>query len=92
MSNVIRFLERLGQDAAVRHADKDELSLILQNQQIEPEVAAAMLAEDIQKIEVLLDCKPNICCGVFPGKEDDESEEAPSKDDEEIQAQSAQAA
>jgi hypothetical protein len=84
MSNVIKFLESLGKDAALRHADSSELELRLSHSGIEPTVQAAILEKDQQRLEALLACSSNVCCGVFPGKEDEEEEEAPLKDDEEI--------
>ena len=90
MSNVISFLESVGQDAALRHATKEELELALSKAQIDPALQAAILGKDQQQIEALMGAATNVCCGVFPGKEeDDESEEEPSKDDDEVRAQSA---
>jgi hypothetical protein len=87
MSNVISFLESVGQDAALRHAGKDELELALTNAQIAPELQAAILNSDQAQLEALLGAKTNVVCAILPGKEDDdEGEEAPSKDDDEITA------
>jgi hypothetical protein len=90
MSNVISFLESVGQDAALRHATKDELELAMSKVQIDPALQTAILGKDQQQLEALLGATTNVCCGVFPGKEDDdEAEEEPSKDDDEIRAKSA---
>jgi hypothetical protein len=85
MSNVINFLERVGQDAQLRHASEDELLLALASAQIDPALQAALIAKDQARLEVLLAANANVCCGLHPGKEDDDdSEEEPSKEDEEI--------
>ena len=89
MSNVISFLESVGQDAELRHATKDELELALSKAQIDPALQAALLGRDQQELEARLGVTTNVCCGVFPGKEeDDETEEEPSKDDDEVRARS----
>jgi hypothetical protein len=89
MSDVISFLESVGQDATLRHAAKVELELALTKTQIDPALQAAILDRDQQRLEALLGTTTNVCCGVFPGKEeDDETEEEPSKDDDEVRGQS----
>ena len=93
MSKVISFLESIGTDAMLRHVGKDDLAIALNQAQIEPALKTAILAEDHHAIEALLECKSNVCCGIFPGKEEeDESEEEPSKDDEEVRGRSSRAA
>jgi hypothetical protein len=86
MSNVIGFLEKMGQDASLRHATYNEMELALTSAQIEPEMQEAIIAGDKSQLELLLGARINIVCSVFPGKEDDdeEDEESPSKDDDEI--------
>ena len=89
MSNVIDFLERMGQDAQLRHASLSEIELALKGAQIDPELQAAILAKDQAGIEALLG-RGHLCCFLLPGKEDEDedTEEAPSRDDEEISAHS----
>jgi hypothetical protein len=84
MSNVINFLERMGQDAQLRHASRNEMELALAGTQIDPELQAAILAKDQSLLEVLLG-GDNVCCAQMPGKhdEDDETEESPSREGEE---------
>ncbi|MDR3389440.1 MAG: hypothetical protein P4L92_20540 [Rudaea sp.] len=89
MSNVIGFLESVGKDAKLRCAAKEDLELALVSAQVDPEFQAAILDGDHKSLEVFLGVKPVVCCGMAPGKEDDdEGEESPSKEDE-ITAQSA---
>jgi len=85
MSNVISFLETMGQDAQLRHATSNELELALTDAHISPELQEALLQSDQAQLEALLGARINIVCSVFPGKEDDEEEEeSPSQDDDEI--------
>ena len=51
MSNVISFLESVGQDATLRHASQDELELALTTAQIEPALQKAILGKDQTQIE-----------------------------------------
>ena len=90
MSNVIDLLERMGQDARLRHASQDEVELALACAQIDPELRAAILAKDQRRIEALLGGS-NVYCALMPGKEDEDgdTEESPSRDDEEITLRSA---
>ena len=84
MSNVIDFLERVGQDAQLRHASLDELELVLANAKIDPDLRAAILAKDQARLEVLLG-SINVCCMIDPAKEDededDNTEDSPSRDE-----------
>jgi hypothetical protein len=84
MTNVISFLESVGQDAQLRHATKEELELAMNRAQIDPALQAALMRGDQNQLEALLGTRINVVCAIFPGKEDDEEEEAPSKDDDEI--------
>jgi len=89
MSNVIDLLERMGQDARLRHASQDEVELTLAGAQINPELRAAILAKDQRRIEALLG-QGNLCCMLAPAKEDedDDTEESPSREGEEISLKS----
>lgn len=87
MSSVISLLESLGQDAELRHANTEELESALIRAGIDSAARSAILAGDKTRLESVLACVSNVCCGVFPGKEEEEEEEEPSKEDEEIRAQ-----
>ncbi|HEV2681182.1 MAG TPA: hypothetical protein VGV14_11830 [Rhodanobacter sp.] len=65
MSNVIDFLEMIGQDARLRHASQDEMKLALANVQMDSDLQAAILAKDQPQLEALLGAS-NTCCVVFP--------------------------
>lgn len=81
MSNVIDFLERMGQDADLRHASDELLEEALRNSGIEPALRAALLGQDRPALEALLGTESTVCCIVF--KEDEEEEEEPEEEDEE---------
>jgi hypothetical protein len=85
MSSVIDFLERVGQDARLRHASRDELERVLASAKIGQELQAAILAKDQALLEVLLG-NINICCMVDPSKEDEDedTEDSPSHEGEEM--------
>ncbi len=86
MTNVIDFLERMGQDAQLRHASQDEVELALTSAEIAPELQAAILAKDQTYLQTLLGQDP-LCGMLFPGKEDEQededTEETPSREGEE---------
>jgi hypothetical protein len=88
MSNVIRFLESIGNNSELRLAGTEELERALCSAQIEPQVRDAILARDKARLEHLLSASSIVCCAVLgpePGREDEEEE--PSQDDDEIRAQ-----
>lgn len=81
MSNVIDFLERLGQDAQLRSASGDEIEAALRDAGITLDVRQAILGDDRRALEALLGADGNVCCVVF--KEDEEEEEEKEGDEEE---------
>jgi hypothetical protein len=87
MSNVIDFLERLGRDAQLRHADDRELEQVMINAQIDPAVRAAILVRDQSQLEALLGAHANVCCMIAtPAQEQhDEEEEEQKQDDDDRQ-------
>jgi hypothetical protein len=84
MSNVIDFLIRLGSDSSLRHADSARLAHELALAAIDPELQAAILAGDQQRLENVLGARTNVICGLSPAEPDDAPE--PADDDEEIRA------
>lgn len=63
MSNVITFLEQMGQHAQFRHASQREVESAMVHADIAPELQAAILAKDQQKLGILLGSS-NVCCMV----------------------------
>lgn len=62
MSNVIDFLERMGQDAELRHAAQGDVEKALVNAQIDPSLLEVMLDKDERRLEDLLGANKNLCC------------------------------
>jgi hypothetical protein len=87
VSNVIDFLQRLDQDADLRHAPRAALELALAEADIDPALREALLGADQRKLESLLGADANVCAMVSPGKkeekEEDEEEDEDDFDDEE---------
>ena len=86
MSNVIGFLERMGQDSQMRHATREATELSLVRAEVEPALRAALLEGDQVGLEELLGARTNVVCLIAPSKEDDdgESDDRPMPDDDEI--------
>jgi hypothetical protein len=73
MSNVIGFLEQMGQDAHLRHAAGHEVEAALIRAGIELEARAAILDNDSQRLASLVGANSNVCCMVnVPEEEGDE--------------------
>jgi len=75
MSNVIGFLERMGQDAQLRYATSNEVERALRQAEIDPALQAAILGGDQHRMEVLLGAKTNVCCMVHAPENDDDAEQ-----------------
>src|SRR5205085_6163040 len=84
VSNVIDFLQRLGQDAELRHAPRTALELALGEAGIDPALREALLGADQRKLESLLGADTNVCAMISPAKkeEDDDEDEDDFEDDE----------
>jgi len=78
MADVIEFLERLGQDASLRHAPAAVLEQALRDAQIDPQLREALMRGDQAEVEAVLGVN-NVCCMVYlpvpPGADETESEE-----------------
>ena len=72
MSNVIDFLQRLGQDAELRHAPRTALERALAEAGIDPALREALLGADQRKLESLLGADTNVCAMISPGKKEEE--------------------
>ena len=74
MSDVIDFLEKLGQDSALRHASLDS---VLAQARMSPEVRAALASRDAGALAALLG--RNVCCMVFAPLEEEQEESSPKE-------------
>ncbi len=83
MSNVLDFLQRLGQDANLRHATRAELAQALAEAGIDPALREALLSADARKLESLLGASSNVCAMIAPSRKEDEEEEDDDFEDDE---------
>ena len=60
MSNVIKFLEKLGQDAQLRGASQEELAEALAKAQVDAPYCSAILAKDTSQLQDLLERSENL--------------------------------
>ncbi len=83
MSEAISMLERLGQQAGLRHVAADGVDSASATREVAPALRGALTSTDSAELEALLGAKINLVCGLFPGREDEETpaEESPDKDD-----------
>ena len=96
MSDVIDFIERLGQDSALRYASRQVVDRVLSETQLTPAMRIALVNADQRMLESLLGADTNVCCVVNAplGDEDDEdakprkAEDEKSKDVESVASQS----
>jgi len=87
MTNVIDFLEKMGQNAQWNHASQEEIQLALASAEITPELQAAIVAGDQLSLQALLGLTP--LCGMYmPGKEDEDTEEVPPGEEDDKPEQS----
>ena len=61
MSDIIDFLERLGQDSGLRHAPRAQIDQASSGVQMSPQVRAALANRDQRLLETLLGTD-NVCC------------------------------
>jgi hypothetical protein len=83
VSNVIDFLQRLGQDADLRHAPRTALEQALAEAGIDPALREALLGADQRKLESLLGVDTNVCAMISPGKKEEEEEDEDDFEDDE---------
>lgn len=90
MSNVINFLEKMGQDARLCHASQSEVGLVLAETPVTEEIRTAILARDHSGLNALLGQNVFFCMQ-FPVKEDDDEDtgESPARENEESASYSA---
>ena len=84
MSNVIEFLEKLGQDSRLRHATSTEVDQALLRAGIDPAVRAAISGSDWRMLEALVGATHNIFCGInVPEEQEEDDEEEREEEGEE---------
>jgi hypothetical protein len=86
MSKMIEFLEAMGSDAQLRHADSAGLARAMDLAEVDAGLRAAILAGDQARLEQLLGARTNVVCGFAPARDDEDQEKAPADDDEIVAA------
>ena len=71
MSNIIEFLEKLGQDSRLRNASGSELQAAMELAGIEPALHAALAGADRRGLETQAGAATNVCCLIHVAEEDD---------------------
>jgi hypothetical protein len=74
MQDVIRFLDRLGQDAALRHATLSELEQVMRSEGLEPTIRSAILQKDTHGLATLLGANHDLCCMIAIPREDEDAD------------------
>jgi hypothetical protein len=64
MSDIIEFLEQVGQTANLRYATGSELARVLDASRIDPTACGVLLTGDSTQLETLLGVRPNVCCAL----------------------------
>ncbi|MET3653538.1 hypothetical protein [Dyella japonica] len=90
MSDVIDFLEKLGSDARLLQAAKDEVALALADAQVEAAASEAILARNVEELHALLKVAPSYCFQTVPRREDEDEEEKEGEEGEESEEQAKQ--
>jgi len=86
MSNIISFLERMGQDADLRIAGVAIAETELARTQLADNARIAVLNNDYAALAVMVGAGPVICCGMAPGRKDEEEEEEEPGNEDEVRA------
>lgn len=86
MSSVIDFLEKMGQDAQLRHASPEDIAQALAEANVDAAIGAAIIAKSTSELYALLHQGPLFCIQTAPdkpGKEKKKEEEGEGKEDKE---------
>jgi hypothetical protein len=73
--DTIDFLERLGQDARLRHATDDEIRTALADAGIDPAAREAIVDGDQRSLEAQLAARASVCCLIWAPLRPQEEEE-----------------
>jgi hypothetical protein len=82
VSHVIDFLERLGEDAHLRHAQGDELARALAEAGVDVHAGALILRDDRRALRDLLGAMPDMVCGIAVPQDDDDKEDEDEEEED----------
>lgn len=94
MSSVIKFLERMGADAQMRHASQQDIAQALEESKVDAALGAAITsyATSSDELYSLLGLKPMFHVLENPGREEEEEEEEEEGEEEGGESKDALAA
>jgi hypothetical protein len=72
MSNVIRFLEKLGSDATLRYAEPSQLDAAMLEAGLDEKSRHAIVASDHRQLEKAVDAETNVCAIIFHVEPDED--------------------
>jgi hypothetical protein len=67
MSNIVDFLENVGQNASLRYASAGDMQRMLARSQFDQDVKEAVLAKDQERLTALVGAQ-NVCCYLVPAQ------------------------
>ncbi|AGG89545.1 MULTISPECIES: hypothetical protein [Rhodanobacter] len=67
MSNIIDFLENVGQNASLRYASAGDMQRMLVHSQLDQDIKEAVLAKDQERLTALVGAQ-NVCCLLVPAQ------------------------
>ncbi|KKO46599.1 hypothetical protein WG68_04705 [Arsukibacterium ikkense] len=69
MNNILQLLQKLGEDASLRHLPATQLEQVLNPLDFDPAVKQAIAVKDNEKLASLLLTDNKIVCMIFPAEE-----------------------
>jgi hypothetical protein len=84
MADVIGLLERIGQDAQLRHAGRAEIESMLTSSGLDPALRDALVGNDTGSLRTLLGANTDMCCLIHAPDDDDEEGEMPDDGDDDF--------
>jgi hypothetical protein len=80
VSEIIDFLEKIGENAELRYANNERISRLMEN--TDPALIEAVIRGDQQALESILGARSNVICGVHPADDpdQDDSDEEPANE------------
>jgi len=91
MSDVIDFLERLGEDSGLRYASASVIEGAMEEAHISPELRAALARGDQRSLEQLLGAATNVCCMIHaPLREEEPADPRKWREKEDAQSAASQ--
>lgn len=89
MWDPITLLETIGADANLANAGSAELSESLECAGLAPELRAALLDGNAQRLRELLRAPDIVCCLIDPAKEDEDEEEEEGEEEEDDEGETS---